>query len=164
MKFSVGDKVMYLQRGAGTITGIEHEELVDGFEHYYVIEIESQRLTLRVPTRMAEELGVRRVMPQAKLDEVWATLKRRPRRLADDFKARQEQIREKLRSGNPVKVAQAARDLTWREQQTYLTKADGELLAQGLELLIAEIAAVMDKAMAEVESMVNAALSRDLVA
>lgn len=164
MKFSVGDKVMYLHRGAGIITGIEHKELVDGFEHYYVIEIESQRLTLRVPMRMAEELGVRRVMLADKLDEVWSALKGRPRPLADDFKERQEQIRAKLRSGNPVKVAQAVRDLNWREQQSYLTKADAELLAQGLDFLIAEIAAVMDKEIAEVEPMVNVALSRRVVA
>ncbi|MDH7486743.1 MAG: CarD family transcriptional regulator [Anaerolineae bacterium] len=164
MQFSVGDKVMYPHRGAGIITGIEHGELVDGFEHYYVIEIESQRLTLRVPMRMVEELGVRRVMPATSLDEVWATLSRRPRPLADDFKERQEHIRAKLRSGDPVKVAQAVRDLSWREQQSYLTKADAELLAQGLELLIAEIAAVMDKDIGEVESMVNSALSRHVVA
>jgi len=35
MDFSVGDKVLYANRGAGTIIGVEHEELVDGFEDYY---------------------------------------------------------------------------------------------------------------------------------
>jgi RNA polymerase-interacting CarD/CdnL/TRCF family regulator len=38
MEFSIGDKGMHPNFGAGQITGEEHRELVDGFKHYNVIE------------------------------------------------------------------------------------------------------------------------------
>jgi len=164
MEFSVGDKVMYPNRGAGTIVGVEHQELVDGFEHYYVIKIHSKRLTLRIPMRMMEELRVRPVISQDKLARVWETLKSTPHRLSEDFRERQEEIREKLRSGQPLKIAEAIRDLTWHEHYAYLTKADSELLAQGRELLADEMALVLNKEIAETERMIDAALAVGIAA
>lgn len=164
MEFAVGDKVMCPNRGAGTIVGVEHQELVEGFEHYYVIEIHSQRLILRVPIRKMKELGVRPVMPQDELTRVWDTLRKPPRRLVDDFKERQEQIRQELRSGKPLEIAKAVRDLTWREQYAYLTKADSGLLAQGRGLLADEMALVMDKEVVEAEQMIDAALAVSVAA
>jgi len=163
MEFSIGDKVMYPSRGAGRIIGEEHQELVNGFEHYYVIEIRGKRLTLRVPMRKMGDLGVRPVMPQDKLARVWDTLRSAPRRLSEDFKERQEQVRQKLQTGRPLEVAEVVRDLTWRERYAYLTKADSELLAKGRELLATEMALVMDKEVFEAEQMINAALAASIM-
>ena len=159
MDFSVGDKVLYASRGAGTIIGVEHQELVDGFENYYVIELRSQRLTLRIPVRMMGELGVRRVMRRDELPIVWEMLSATPQSLPDDFKERQEQIKQKLRTGRPLDIVEAVRDLSWRELQAYLTKADSRLLAQSRELLVDEVALVLDKESVEAEQMLDEALA-----
>ena len=159
MDFSVGDKVLYANRGAGTIIGVEHEELVDGFEDYYVIEIRSQRLTLRIPMRMMEELGVRQVMRRDELPIVWDTLSGTPQSLPDDFKERQEQIKQKLRTGRLLDIVESVRDLSWRELQAYLTKADAKLLAQSRELLVDEVSLVLDKESVEAEHMLDEALA-----
>jgi len=159
MGFSVGDKILYPNRGAGTIVGKEHEELVDGFEDYYVIEIQSQRLILRVPVRMMAELGVRRAISRRRLPRIWETLRSDPQPLPDDFKERQEQIRERLRTGEPMEIAAAVRDLAWRELHAYLTKADTKLLSQGRDLLVDEVALVLDRESVEAEQLLDKALS-----
>ena len=164
MKFSVGDKVLYPNRGAGTIVAKEDLELVDGFEGYFVIEVASRRLILRVPMSMMEELGIRRVMARRKLSRVLALLSDPPEPLPDDFKERQEQVREKLRSGQPAEIAETIRDLSCREQQSYLTKADTKLLAQGRDLLIDEAAIVLDKETVAVEQLLDKALSVHIAA
>jgi CarD family transcriptional regulator len=164
MAFSVGDKVLYPNRGAGTIVGTEHQELVDGFEDYFVIEIQSQRLTLRVPRRMMAELGVRRAMSRRKLPRLWEALRSTPQPLPADFKERQEQIRERLRTGEAIAIAEAVRDLSWREKQSYLTKADTKLLAQGRELLADEVALVLNKDSGEAEQKIDKALAVQLEA
>lgn len=159
MDFSVADKVLYASRGAGTIVGVEHQELVDGFEDYYVIEMRSQRLTLRIPVRMMGELGVRRVVRRDELPIVWETLSSTPQSLPDDFKERQEQIKQKLRTGRLLDIVEAVRDLSWRELQAYLTKADAKLLARSRELLVDEVALVLDKENVEAEQMIDEALA-----
>lgn len=142
MQFSVGDKVMHPHYGPGQIIDAEHRELVDGFEHYYVIELLIDGSTLFTPMRKMEELGVRPVMSQAKLASVLTTLRQVPQRLSRDFKVRQERIRQKLAAARPIKVAEAVRDLTGRRRRSYLTEVDKRLLKQGRELLATEMAAV----------------------
>ena len=140
-KFSVGDKVMHPQYGPGQITGVEHRELVEGFEHYYVIELLMDGSTLFIPMRNVEELGLRPVMSQARLARVFDTLRGMPQRLSKDFKVRQARVRKKLATARPVKLAEVIRDLTGRNRSSHLTKVDRALLDRGRELLAAEVAA-----------------------
>ena len=158
MEFSVGDKVMYPSRGAGRIIDVEHQELVDGFEHYYVIEIPNGRLTVSVPMRKMDDLGVRPVMSRAKLARVLDLLSSMPRRLSGDFKERQKRIQEKLRTGRAIQVAEVVRDLAWRERLAYLTKRDTDLLTQGREFLAAEIAMATDTEVTDVNETIDATL------
>jgi CarD family transcriptional regulator len=159
MQLSIGDKVMYPRHGIGQVTGVKHQELVEGFEHYYVIEIFGQRMIAHVPMRKADELGVRPVMPRAKLARVLDTLRGVPRRLSEDHKERQERIREKLKTARPIPVAEVVRDLTWRGRLTRLGRTDSELLARGRELLAGETALVTDAEVADAERMIDAALA-----
>jgi CarD family transcriptional regulator len=142
MQFSIGNKVMHPQYGPGQIVGVEHCELVEGFEHYYVIELLIDESTLFIPMRKTDELRVRPVMSQAKLTHALATLRDVPKRLSKDFKVRQGRIREKLATARPIKLAEAVRDLTGRRRRSYLTKVDKRLLKRGRELLASEMAAV----------------------
>jgi CarD family transcriptional regulator len=159
MQFSIGDKVIYPKHGAGQITGVEHQELVEGFEHYYVVEIFDKRVIAHVPMRKADELGVRPVMSRARLARVLDTLRGIPRQLSEDFKERQERIKKKLKTARPIALAEVVRDLTWRERLTRLSKADTDLLARGRELLATEIALVAEAGVADAEQMIDAALA-----
>jgi RNA polymerase-interacting CarD/CdnL/TRCF family regulator len=140
MQFSVGDKVVHPEYGPGYIVDAQDRELVDGFEHYYVVELMIDESTLFIPMRMMKELGVRPVMSQAKMASVLSTLREVPSRLSRDFKVRQARIRDKMAAARPLKVAEAVRDLTGRRRRSHLTKVDTDLLKQCRELLAAEIA------------------------
>lgn len=142
MQFSVGDKVVHPQHGPGQIVTVDHRELVEGFEHYYVVELLKNESILFIPIRKMDELGVRPVMSQAKLTLVLTILREVPQRLSKDFKVRQARVREELATARPTKVAEAVRDLTGRRQRSHLTPVDTRLLKRCRELLAAEIAAV----------------------
>jgi CarD family transcriptional regulator len=159
-RFSVSEKVMHPQYGPGQVTGVKHRELVEGFEHYYVIELLLNGATLYLPIREVEELGVRPVMSWAKLTRVLATLHDAPRRLSNDFRERQERVRAKLATARPIKLAEVVRDLTNRKQQSYLTKVDKDLLSRGRELLAAEVAAVTGTRMLDAHATINDMLKR----
>lgn len=158
MEFSVGDRVMYPNLGNGTIIGVEHQELVDGFKRYYVIEIPGEKLTTYVPIRKTDELGVRHIMSKTKLTHVLETLRGMPRRLPEGFKERQKRIREKLKTGSPTQIAEVVRDLTWHERLAHLTKTDSKLLSQGRDFLANEIAEVTDVEVDDVNEMIDSAL------
>jgi CarD family transcriptional regulator len=158
MQLSVGDKVVYPRHGLGRITGQENLDLVEGFEDYYVIEFIDKGLTVRVPLRKMEELGVRPVMSPDKLVQVLDTLSGKPHLLSEDYRKRQDWVREMLKTGGPLRIAEIVRDLTWHERHAHLTKADSELLARGREFLSAEIALVIDREIADAKQAIDDAL------
>jgi CarD family transcriptional regulator len=158
MQFSVGDKVMHPKFGAGRITGEEHRALMEELKHYYVIKLLVQDSTLYIPIRKMDELGVRPIMSRAKLAQVLNILRGAPRRLSEDFKERQERIREKLETGRSIPIAEAVRDLSWHAERKRLTKKDEDLLSRGRELLAAEMAVATDAPILDVQETINAAL------
>jgi CarD family transcriptional regulator len=158
MKYSVGDKVVHPHYGPGRIINIEHRELLQEADDYYVIELTATGSTLYVPVHKMPELEVRPVMSRAKLALVLKTLKDVPTRLSKDFKKRQEKIRKKMATGRPVKLAEAVRDLTSRGELSHLTKVDGDLLEEARELLAVEMAMVTDSEILDAQEEIDAAL------
>ena len=159
VQFSIGDKVVHPIHGSGLITGVEHQELVEGFEHYYVLEIAGKGLTVFVPMRNAGELGVRSATSRAGLVRVLDVLRAEPTDLAEDHKTRQSRAQEKLTSGSLIQVAEVVRDLTWHERLDHLTMADSRLLDQGRDLLASEMALVTDNAVEHARQIIDAALA-----
>jgi CarD family transcriptional regulator len=139
---------------------VEHIELVEGFERYYVIDIPSGRLTVRVPVGKVSDLGLRPVMSQANHDRVLRILRSRPRRLPDEYKERQLKVEENIKTGRSVALARVVRDLTGRERKSYLTKRDGDLLAQARDLLADEMAMATGDEMSACQEIIDSALGR----
>jgi CarD family transcriptional regulator len=158
MGFSVGDKVMHPNYGAGEITGKVHRELVKGFKHYYVIKVLGTGATAYTPTRKMTELGVRLVMSWRKIAQVLGTLRSLPRMLSDDYKQRQARVQEQLGTHRPIPVAEAIRDLTWHRERKRLTQKDKALLAHGRELLATEMALATDGEIADAQALIDAVL------
>ncbi|MEJ2737338.1 MAG: CarD family transcriptional regulator [Anaerolineae bacterium] len=164
MEFAVGDKVVHPHHGPGQITSVEHRELLDGKKRYYVIDIPAMELTVRVPWRKVDHLGVRPAMSRAKVARMLDTLGSKPSQLPQDHKERQAGVWEKIRTSRPIPTAEAVRDLTWRSQQAHLTKKDSELLQRGLDFLAAEMALVSDCKVSEATIRIESALARAMAA
>ena len=144
MTFEIDDSVVYPKHGVGEITNIVDEELVEGFDQYYVIDIYEQDLTIHIPVVKVEELGLRHTMSKPKLQKVIEVLRDKPRQLPGDYKKRQSRIREKLDAARPVRIAEVVRDLGWLKDSAHLSNQDANLLERSRSLLASEIAVVKD--------------------
>jgi CarD family transcriptional regulator len=162
MEYEVGDRIFYPRRGAGTVTGVEEMEFVEGFRHYYVIELPSEKLTVRVPSEMVDELGVRPVVPKRRIDRVLNTLGGEPTVLPDNYKERQSGVRDQLATGQALPIAEVIRDLFGHERRAHLTKVDRDLFTEGREFLAEELALVMGRELLEVHQLIDDALEAGL--
>ena len=158
MPFQVGDKVVHPRIGAGRIVGVSQQELVAGFQDYFVIEIPGKDSTIYIPMSKVEELGVRPVMSRAKVAHVLAMLSSTPEPLSSDAKERQKDVQEKKKSGDPFDVAKVIRDLAWHKYFASITKKDSELLNQARDFLAAEIALAEETPISEGQEKINIAL------
>lgn len=159
MQFSINDKVIHPNHGAGKITGIQQRGPAQEVRSYYVIEIPGQRLTVYVPSNRMEQIGVRQAMPLDNLPGVLDMLQSHADQLPTDHQQRQVGIGEKLDTGRVLQLAEVVRDLTWHRRETHLTKKDTELLKRGRDLLAAELALAADTEVAEANRVIDAALA-----
>jgi CarD family transcriptional regulator len=133
---------------------MERKEFLDGKKLYYKIEIPEQELTVYLPSKKLQEIGVRLAMTRARLPRVLDRLRNKPGLLPDDYKERQEMVWEKLKTGRVSQMAEVVRDLTWHKHRDHLTKKDSELLAQGTQRLAAEMALATGAEVSEMEKAI----------
>ncbi|MGD8516042.1 MAG: CarD family transcriptional regulator, partial [Anaerolineae bacterium] len=156
---SVGDKIVHPYHGPGRITGIEQKELLDGTKRYYVIEVPGPGLTVYMPVRNAEEIGVRSAMSRARLARVLNVLRGKPHTLPADYRKRQEQVYAQLRTGHVTQLVRVVRDLSWHGKRDHLTQRDADYLRQALDLLVAEMALVSGEAVSDVNDLIQATMT-----
>lgn len=159
LQYEIGQNVIHPSHGPGEIVGVTEMDLVDGFTNYYVIEF-ARQLTLHIPVRKTDELGLRKTMSKANVADVFATLRDNPHELPDEYKLRHQKIEGLLQSGHPVEIAKAVRELAWREKSAGLSKIDGDLFTKGKEMLATEIALVTGSDLHEAQEKINLALTQ----
>lgn len=159
MQFSVGDAVVHPHHGAGRITNLERKELLDGNKMYFEIEIPAQDLSVYLPKRTIEDMGVRPAISRSRLPRVLDKLRSQPRILPNDYKERQAEVWEQLKTGLVMQLAEAVRDLAWHEKREHLTKKDTAYLAQGKSRLAAEMAIVSGEELSDMETLIDDTLS-----
>lgn len=136
--FKVGDMVVHQRHGAGTV--IETRVLTyEGVEReYFCIEMNGDKRILMIPVENIDSSELRPAMTD--IDSIEAVFNSPPTELDENYRIRQTLIRQKLKSRNPTKLAQALRDLVYLERTHKLTGTDIRLRDQVMQALARELA------------------------
>ena len=145
--FKVGDKVVYPHHGAATIIKKERIEFAGSKTDYFVLEVATDQLTVRVPTAKAVELGVRPVISKNVARKVFATFKEEPQEAGSNWSRWYKLLTEKINSGDIFQVAEVVRDLTYAQQVKGISPALKRMLAKARLIIISELrfALVLDE-------------------
>src|SRR6476646_11313751 len=88
MTFSVGDKVVYPHHGAAVIEGKE-KRVFDGQKtDYFVLRITDGDLKVSIPVDKADEIGLREVINDEEVEEVFAVLRKKEARMPTNWSRR----------------------------------------------------------------------------
>jgi CarD family transcriptional regulator len=139
--FRQGDRVVHPNHGAGVVKGLEGNDGSAGYPQYYVIELYANRLTMLVPVGNAHTLGLR-LADGDLVEEALQVLAECPCDLPSEFKSRQKELMDKLRSGDTRLIAEVCRDLFHRSRAGQLTSTDSRVLEQARNFVATELAAV----------------------
>ena len=137
--FKVGDKVVYPHHGAATIIKKERIEFGGEKQEYFVLEVATDQLTVRVPTVRALDLGVRPVISKAVARRVFATFKDEPQEAGPNWSRWYKLLTEKINSGDIFQVAEVVRDLTYAQQIKGISPALKRMLAKARLIIISEL-------------------------
>ena len=139
MTFDVGDKVVYPHHGAATIERREKKEAFGEKRDYLVLRLAYGDLTLMVPADNAEEIGLREVINDEEVEEVFAVLRKKEARMPTNWSRRFKNHVEKLKSGDIYQVAEVVRNLTIREKDKGLSAGEKRMLGKARQILVSEL-------------------------
>jgi CarD family transcriptional regulator len=139
MSFAVGDKVVYPHHGAAIIEGKE-KRVFDGHKtDYFVLRITYGDLKVSIPVEKADEIGLRDVINDEEVEEVFAVLRKKEARMPTNWSRRFKNHVEKLKSGDIYQVAEVVRNLSLREADKGLSAGEKRMLARARQILVSEL-------------------------
>jgi CarD family transcriptional regulator len=142
--FEVGDKVVYPHHGAATIIKKERIDFAGERRDYFVLEVATDQLTVRVPAESALERGVRPVISKNKAKQVFATFKEEPQEAGSNWSRWYKLLTEKINSGDIFQVAEVIRDLTYAQQIKGISPALKRMLAKARLIIVSELQFTLD--------------------
>ena len=159
--FNADDFVVYPTHGVGRILGTEQNTVAGMNIDMLIVRFEQDRMTLRVPLEKARSLGLRTLSSKKQMDEAITTLKAKARVRRDMWSKRAKQYEDKIRSGDPVSIAEVVRDLRRRNTQTEQSYSERQMYQAALQRLAREFAAIekidQEAAAVKLENLMDAA-------
>ncbi|MFC3568686.1 CarD family transcriptional regulator [Paracoccus sp. TOH] len=159
-EFRPDDFVVYPTHGVGRIVSIEEQEVAGLRLEMFVISFEKDKMTLRVPTARASEIGMRGLSTPDLVERALDTLKGKARVKRAMWSRRAQEYEQKINSGDLMSIAEVVRDLHRNDDQREQSYSERQLYEAALDRLTREVAAVsgMDEAGAQkkVETVLTA--------
>lgn len=140
MRFEVGETVVYPHHGAATIQEVKKKMLNGEEKTFLKLRVAQGDLTIEVPIDNLELVGVRDVIGDEELEEVYSVLREPFTEEPTNWSRRYKANLEKLASGDVIKVSEVVRDLWRREQDRGLSAGEKRMLAKARQILISELA------------------------
>ena len=157
-EFRPNDFVVYPAHGVGKIVSIEKQE-VAGFElELFVISFEKDKMTLRVPTNKATEVGMRSLSSPDVVSRAMTTLKGKAKVKRAMWSRRAQEYEQKINSGDLIAIAEGVRDLHRADDQREQSYSERQLYEAALERLTREVAAVAGSDETEAQKKVDSVL------
>ncbi len=164
--FDVGDKVVYPHHGAAVIERREEREVFGETREYLVLKLAYGDLTLMVPCDNTDEVGLREVINDEEVEEVFAVLRKKEARMPTNWSRRFKNHVEKLKSGDIYQVAEVVRNLSIRDKDKGLSAGEKRMLTKARQILVSELVfaagATEDKAEGMVDKVLEEAHSVSL--
>jgi len=139
MPFAVGDKVVYPHHGAAIIEAKEKRIFEEKKTDYFVLRITYGDLKVSIPVDKAEEIGLRDVINDEEVEEVFTVLRKKEARMPTNWSRRFKNHVEKLKSGDIYQVAEVVRNLSLREADKGLSAGEKRMLARARQILVSEL-------------------------
>jgi CarD family transcriptional regulator len=146
VQFKVGDKAVYPAQGVAEVVNIEEKDIAGNRQRFYVLRILDTDRKILVPVQNANAVGLRQVISEAEIQEIFDIL--RERTIAFDnqtWNRRYRGFMDKIKTGSIYDVAEVLRDLYRLKTDKQLSFGERRMLDTARTLIVKEIAIARDE-------------------
>lgn len=162
MKYNIGDRIVYPMHGAGVIEAIEEREIMGEKQNYYIMRIPIGDMRVMIPTKNAEEVGLRDVIDREEADKVLQSFKNCSTEMDSNWNKRYRENVERIKSGNIYEVVHVVKNLMFREKSRGLSTGERKMLNGAKQILVSELVVAKSIKQSEVENIMNEIVSAEL--
>ncbi len=162
--FKMNEFVVYPSHGVGKVVSVEEQEVAGTTLELFVVAFEKDKMTLRVPTAKAIEVGMRSLSSPDIVAHCMRTLKGKAKVKRAMWSRRAQEYEQKINSGDLIAIAEVVRDLHRTDDQREQSYSERQLYEAALERLTREVAAVEAADEADAQARIEAVLMSRTVA
>ena len=141
-QFNIGELVIFPKHGVGEIKSVSSIEISNIKTTCYIIQMEQDRLIIRVPIDKQDDVGLRKIATKKKIEEVFNILRQKPKIRKIMWSRRAQEYDSKIHSGDPIKIGEVIRDLFRKNNQPEQSYSERQMFQVALERLAREVAAI----------------------
>lgn len=145
--FATGDRVVYPLHGGAIVRGIEARSQGEENVEYYILQMLFESMTVSVPVKSADRLGLRYIGDEETLTAIANALHETPdvnSVKSISWNRRLQLYMEKIKSGSVIKVAQIFKILTLLERDKKISVGERRLLHTTKQILQSEVMLIRD--------------------
>ncbi len=153
--YQIGDKIVYPMHGAGVISAIEEKEILGNVTAYYMLEVPTGNISLMVPVKNAEEIGVRGVVEPSVIDELFTFIANAELQVNDNWNKRYRENMTKLKSGNLFEIGPIYQYLLKKDREKGLSSGEKKMFLSAHQILVSEIMLSLDISLHQAEELIE---------
>lgn len=144
--FEPGDKAVYPGHGVAEVKGRETRDLAGFATEGYLLQALGKDMTLFLPIQNVGRVGLRRLVDDEQVEEVYKVLRRRDEKISTaTWNRRHREYMEKIKTGSLVQIAAVLRDLCILRSGKELSYGEKNMLETARNLLVQELALAKDR-------------------
>ncbi len=159
LQYSVGDFIVYPSHGVGEITAIQTFEIAEEKLEMYNVIFDKEKMTLKIPTIKAKEIGIRKVSSRNEMKKTLEILKSKAKIRRTMWSRRAQEYEAKINSGVLTELTEVVRDLFRNSNQPEQSYSERQLYESARDRLAREVAVVEKtddiKAVEKIEIILN---------
>ena len=152
LEFQVGDKAVYPAQGVAEIVGIASKEISGKIMKFYELRVLDSDMRILVPVDKAEQVGLRGVVQEEQIKEVYDILKDKEIHIdKQTWNRRYRGFMEKIKTGSLFEVAEVFRDLYRLKETKTLSFGERRMLDTAKNLIVKELSVAKNTTEVKVE-------------
>ncbi|MBP3448307.1 MAG: CarD family transcriptional regulator [Clostridia bacterium] len=137
--YQVGDKIVYPIHGAGVICAIEEKEILGQVNAYYMLEVPTGNISLMVPVKNADEIGVRPIVEPVVIDRLLSHIGSAEIAVLDNWNKRYRENMAKIKSGDLFEIGPIYKYLLEKDLEKGLSSGEKKMFMSAHQILVSEI-------------------------
>jgi CarD family transcriptional regulator len=157
--FKIGDRVIYPNQGLGIIENVQ-EEAYNG-ERFRILHlrIQANNTLVLVPSSSAEEIGIRKLISERAVKEIFDFMKNGEIEVTMNWKGRYKEHVNLMRSGTILDMVAVLKSLYYLSLIKPLSFREKKMMEKAKELIVTEISVASSLPISQIERKIVSTLS-----